>query len=543
MGDNSDAFPTDACATVDTDGDGQPDTVVSGCTTTLVTDVDDDNDGVSDAFDAFPLDAAETTDTDGDGTGNNADTDDDGDGYADVDDWAPLDSAEWWDTDGDTIGNNADADDDNDGNPDGTDTYPMDNDNDGWDDVYEDACGTDKTDITEYPSDNDADTVKLAHTGVQTTAVNLCDAVDPDDDNDGHLDGESVSVGGSSGSFSSLSTSITLPAGSTLDVDLTIYNWGSETGLTMVNPSGATINLESTPFAYSGTYSWSYTDAGTYTFTLTDSYGDGGSMMAAGWYDDMFPFDVEAWDDTDGDGLTDYIDPDSTAYSYTTVQLCSGYGQTNPGTEWYTMSSYPNPAVGDYIAVDSGTNSFGDDVTGVDDSVSCTFDLPAGETLTVTLQTASYGGEARVTVDEPSGTSTTYSGFSSGTSNTVGTYTTSGTYTVTYGDSYGDGCNPSTFGQACFVQASYSYISGTVAPTVTSYGTSLDYDDDNDGFSDLDETTNCDDGGAYASSSLPLDATSTPADMDGDLNCDALDSDRDGDSYANDADVFPDDVS
>ena len=31
--------------------------------------------------------------------------------------------------------------------------------------------------------------------------------------------------------------------------------------------------------------------------------------------------------------------------------------------------------------------------------------------------------------------------------------------------------------------------------------------------------------------------------MDSDLTCDALDSDRDGDSYANDADVFPDDVS
>ena len=95
----------------------------------------------------------------------------------------------------------------------------------------------------------------------------------------------------------------------------------------------------------------------------------------------------------------------------------------------------------------------------------------------------------------------------------------------------------------CYVQASYTYISGTVAPTITAYGTSLDYDDDNDGYSDLDETANCNDGGAYASSSLPLDATSTPGDMDADLTCDALDSDRDGDNYANAADVFPDDVN
>jgi hypothetical protein len=541
MGDNSDAFPTDACATVDTDGDGQPDTVVAGCTTTLVTDVDDDNDGVSDAFDAFPLDATETTDTDNDGTGNNADTDDDNDGYADADDWAPLDSAEWWDTDGDTIGNNADADDDNDGTPDGTDTYPMDNDNDGWDDVYEDACGTDKTDITEYPSDNDADTVKLAHTGVQTTAVNLCDAIDPDDDNDGHLDGVSTTIGGQYVSFTSLESSITLPAGETLDVVMNTYSYGSEAILTMVMPDGTSVDMGS--FSSFTTSTWSYTDAGTYSFTLGDSWGDGGQMLTTSWSDDMFPLDVEAWDDTDGDGLTDYIDPNSTAYSYTTVQLCSGYGQTNPGTPWYTMSSYPSPAVGDYIAVDSGSEPYGDDVSGVDDSVSCTFDLPAGETLTVTLQTASYGDEAVVTVAEPSGTSTTYNGFSTGSSNTVGTYTTAGTYTVTYGDSYGDGCNPSTYWGACFVQASYTYISGTVAPTVTTFGTSLDYDDDNDGYSDLDETTNCDDGGAYASSSLPLDATSTPADMDADLTCDALDSDRDGDTYANDVDVFPDDVN
>ena len=69
-----------------------------------------------------------------------------------------------------------------------------------------------------------------------------------------------------------------------------------------------------------------------------------------------------------------------------------------------------------------------------------------------------------------------------------------------------------------------------------------DEDDDNDGYSDLDETTNCD-GGAYASTSLPLDETSTPADMDGDMICDALDRNRDGDGYSNTVDAFPDDPS
>ena len=109
-------------------------------------------------------------------------------------------------------------------------------------------------------------------------------------------------------------------------------------------PDGTSVDMGS--FSSFTTSTWSYTDAGTYSFTLGDSWGDGGQMLTTSWSDDMFVFDYEAWDDTDGDGLTDYIDPNSTAYSYTTVQLCSGYGQTNPGTEWYTMSSYPTLQLG-----------------------------------------------------------------------------------------------------------------------------------------------------------------------------------------------------
>ena len=52
----------------------------------------------------------------------------------------------------------------------------------------------------------------------------------------------------------------------------------------------------------------------------------------------------------------------------------------------------------------------------------------------------------------------------------------------------------------------------------------LDPDDDGDGYSDSDETTNC------QSASDPLDAGSTPVDTDGDLACDYLDADDDNDS-------------
>ena len=60
-----------------------------------------------------------------------------------------------------------------------------------------------------------------------------------------------------------------------------------------------------------------------------------------------------------------------------------------------------------------------------------------------------------------------------------------------------------------------------------------DIDDDGDGYSDIDETTNC------GESNDPLDVTSIPTDTDGDLLCDALDSDDDGDGVLDTADAFP----
>lgn len=75
-------------------------------TTTLVADVDTDQDGVSNrndpdadsdgvpnAQDAFPLDVQESQDTDHDGVGNNADTDDDNDQVPDVEDPLPQNHA------------------------------------------------------------------------------------------------------------------------------------------------------------------------------------------------------------------------------------------------------------------------------------------------------------------------------------------------------------------------------------------------------------------------------------------------------------------
>lgn len=61
--------------------------------TSLIEDLDDDNDGVVDVDDTFPLDPTESADADSDGIGNNADWDDDNDGVPDVVDAEPLNAS------------------------------------------------------------------------------------------------------------------------------------------------------------------------------------------------------------------------------------------------------------------------------------------------------------------------------------------------------------------------------------------------------------------------------------------------------------------
>ena len=212
---------------------------------------------------------------------------------------------------------------------------------------------------------------------------------------------------------------------------------------------------------------------------------------------DAFDFDPEVWVDTDGDGLADFIDPNSTVVAYSTDQKCTG-------STWYSTSytTYPDQPVGGYIAVQSSD----DDSNGNGwEDAECSFSLTAGDTYVVTVNTGSYGSEGRVTIVDPAGTSTTYGGFSSGANAlTVATLTDAGAYTVYYEDTWGDGCNPSSFYGVCWVQVSHTYVSGTTVPSITTAGTSVDSDDDNDGYSDLDEgdayetatTDLCDDGGA-----------------------------------------------
>jgi parallel beta-helix repeat protein len=131
-------------------------------------------DGLGDACDNCPTTwSSDLTDTDSDGDGNACDLDDDDDGCLDDADALPLEYHGDNDSDGD--GDDCDEDDDNDGCPDHIDPFPLgfsfDPDGDGYGTDCDNCQTTSSTDLTDTDGDGSGD---------------VCD---PDDDNDGCLDG------------------------------------------------------------------------------------------------------------------------------------------------------------------------------------------------------------------------------------------------------------------------------------------------------------------------------------------------------------------
>jgi hypothetical protein len=196
----------------DYDGDGLCDKV----------DTDDDGDGTPDTDDAFPFDATEYADFDGDGIGDFSDTDDDNDGWLDSEEpncgTDPMDTFSVPDdNDRDKQCDIVDPDDDNDGTLDIDDDFPMnpaeqndldgdgygdnadnDDDGDGWLDVTEAICAAaggygDSMNANVMPRDNDPgvdatageDGIWGTDDDTGTVGDLVCDAIDPDWDNDG----------------------------------------------------------------------------------------------------------------------------------------------------------------------------------------------------------------------------------------------------------------------------------------------------------------------------------------------------------------------
>ncbi len=424
-------------------------------------DADCDDDGVGDADEA-----------DGSGIGTNgADvdctlvSDCDGDTYDDSVDSFPIDSSEWNDTDGDGYGDNDDD---------------LDIDGDGLVNAY-DACPYDSTEY--YDTDGDG----------------ICDNADDDDDNDGVSDDEDVAPldGDESTDWDGDGIGDNTDAdddGDGIDDDVDVDENGESQAYDFDNDG-----WDDDDEATCGTNMSDTTDVPTDNDDdglCNDIQDDDNDNDGTNNTNDAFPLDPDAWDDNDGDGLAD---------------------------------SFPNLVTiidGDSLCYLSVTSSDDDsDGDGYEDQ-ECTFDLESGESAALRLQTRSYGSEVGLKLTFPDGTQTVWAhgsstGFSSSTFYDLGTISDSGEYTLQMYDSYGDGCNGSTT-SPCYVEAVLQIMG---MPSSTEYGTVLDDDDDNDGYSDVDEDTNC-----VGGNSLTDDVT--PNDNDGDMTCDSLDDDDDNDGYS-----------
>ena len=364
------------------------------------------------------------TDTDGDGDHDGIDDDDDGDGVADSDEVDGCDLL---------------ADCDGDGTNDDTDEFPTDSseDTDSDGDGTGDNADWDDADDTE-DTDTDGD-------GVGDNADEYPDDANETTDTDG--DG----VGDNGDDFPSDATEDTDTDGDGVG-DNTDWNasdasaWNDNDG----DGTGDNADLDDDDDTVNDTdeESNSTLDCSVSTDCDGDGYGDA---------DDAFDLDPEAWDDTDGDGLAD---------------------------------SFPNLLVvtdiGCQVSVAStDTDSDGD----TEEDAECEFTLPAGGSMTLYVQTGTWSSEVGVKLTHPDGTQTVWAHGTWGAYNNgffdLGTFTDAGDYVVQMYDSYGDGCNPSTYG--CYVHAD----AGTTMamPSTSGYGTSVDYDDDGDGFDDEDEDT------------------------------------------------------
>ncbi|MEJ6665042.1 MAG: hypothetical protein QNL47_03570, partial [Euryarchaeota archaeon] len=178
--DADDMFPEDDAAYFDTDGDGLPDQLIGESTSTppLVADMDDDNDGFLDAMETTcgtdPLNATSfPDDLDGDFDCDQYDFDVDGDTVFNDADAFPRDASASTDTDGDGMPDSITGE--------STLTEDLDDDNDGWSDVDENACGSNSLDASLIQVDENGD--------------GICDSLSTDDDGDSFSDDEETQCG------------------------------------------------------------------------------------------------------------------------------------------------------------------------------------------------------------------------------------------------------------------------------------------------------------------------------------------------------------
>ncbi len=482
----------DAGVDDDDDGDGVNDTTEdTGCS--LLTDCD--GDGVTDDIDSHDTDANETVDSDGDGIGDNSDSDVDGDGYGNDYDAFPTDSSEWADNDGDGIGDNSDDDDDTCDYADGTDLGDTDNDNTTANETA--TCGT-FTGLGSgaydfYPGDGVNDSVDLFPFNPAETADNDGDGfgnnMDYDDDNDGIGDGLDEDMDGDGWSND--------------DEDTNCVGDGGDSTSNLTMPS----DLDSD----------SICDA------LDDDIdGDGTDNV-----NDAFAEDPCADTDTDGDGMPDTIVTNCT--TTLTEDLDDDYDSSQAPSVSFVITvddQYGDGNLRGWGQVD-GVTVCGplEDYYGLYDT-SCTVTLFAGEVLNVSVSNCDYydyaSGEGSLSVDD---------GFTYSAAGDISCYYATGVgQDIVHTIEADDYITAVAWDDAAEAECGTDPTDSSDEPLDTD-GDNLcdeiqDDDNDGDGFTNAEEITSC------GESNDANDSADAPTDTDGDGLCNELDSDDDGDGFS-----------
>ena len=536
VGNDSDVFPYDSNESLDSDedgtgdngdedddNDGYPDEVEADYETDpldaadhpadldgdlVPDDADDDLDGdkVDNDVDAFPDDPTETQDTDADGTGDNADTDDDGDGYSDEVEKAmgtdPLDgSVHPTDLDGDGIPDPSDSDVDGDGVKNGEDAFPFDaaesadtdgdgkgdnadddDDDDGYPDKAEQKAGTDPKDPNDYPDDLDGDGIP--------------DSDDPDADNDGVANVDDAFPKNADEWFDTDGDGV----GNNADLD--DDGDGFEDVMEVLHQTDPT-----SPFSYPSDIDGDKIPDG----MDPDRDGDGVENAL-----DAFPNDPAEWTDTDSDGTGNNADEDDDGDGF------SDELESNLGFDPLDFDSHPGDLDGDGIPDVSDPDLDGDGIPNEEDVFPTNpvewLDTDGDGIGDYTDQDddgdgypddmeQEYGTDPMVAEDHPADLD---------------------------GDLIPDDIDDDLDGDLADNDIDAFPEDPTEWADTDGDGTgnNTDVDDDGDGYMDMLELL-------YKSD--PLDALSTPPDIDGDGIPDPEDPDKDGDGVPNIDDAFPSD--
>ena len=526
------SFPTD------TDGDGICDAL----------DDDIDGDGIGNDLDEMPLDENGSSDLDGDGIADDVDPDVDGDGWSNIAEQICLGASSmahmeanvtpsdydgdglcditedsdlehslastYLDSDGDNDGTDdetdafdfdecADTDTDGDRLPDSIDTSLLDADNntvclpetptnltaddddddDGHSDAYEVACGSDPLLATDMPTDNEADGV--------------CDALDPDDDNDGVNDTDDLWPYDST----EWSDADGDGEGDNRDMDDDNDGWWDSCDQSAWLAAQNSSTIEGLNYFPSQT---------------------GGIASTCPDNTDAFPNDGTEWVDTDGDGVGNNADIDDDGQISGNAEAPGNNDWTDAeeeacGTDPLDPTSVPADNDGDYICDIVDTD---DDNDGVPDSLDA---FPTDETEAADNDGDGLGEAVDDDDDNDGWTDVDEASCLTDPLNTMEVPTDNdrdGECDLVDGDDDNDGV----------IDLDDAFPNNPLEREDSDgdgIGDNSDNDDDGDGWLDATEVACANAGGSGDKDS----ASEEPEDLDGDGVCDAIDADDDGDGH------------